>query len=169
MSDVPTNTIEGKPVRRVENWEMALHRFIAGRKAQPFDWRANNCCFFACDGIQAITGLDPAAESFRGVCHGALDAARLVRKHGGVEAIADAVCAKYGFEEVPITRAQRGDVVLLDVDRKYRPSGSPGAGLVTQAALGICTGLRAAFAGPAGVQFVAIMRCRRAWAIGRAV
>jgi len=156
-----------EPVQRPENWPRRLHDFLQERRSRPFDWAENNCCFFACDGILAITGLDPAAKLFREVCHGALDAARLVRKHGGVEAIAEAQCAECGFVEVPVGRAQRGDLLLLDVDPKYRPLGSPGAQLAAQAVLGLCDGRHGVFAGPGGLQFVPVRHCRRAWAVGR--
>lgn len=157
------------PGDRHEDWPQRLHEFIESRRRTAFDWESNNCCFFACDGILTITGLDPAAGMFREVCHGALDAARLVRKHGGVEAIAEAQCEACGFPEVPVLLAQRGDVLLMDVDRKYRPVGSPGAGFAAQAVAGICIGTHGAFAGPKGLEFMPLAQCRRAWAVGRAV
>lgn len=143
---------------RVQDWPTLLFHFIESRRHQPFQWGKQDCCLFACDGILAQTGLDPAAEMFRGKYRDALGAARLVRKHGGIEAIAVKVCRKYGWPELFSPRlAQRGDVVLMDVTdgMKYM--------------LGVSIGDSAAFPGTDGLVFLPLKACRRAWAIGRGV
>lgn len=121
----------------------------------PFAWGVQDCCLFACDGLRAITGLDPAAKLFRGQYRDAAGAARLVRKHGGVEAIAAAVCAAHGWPEVPPALAQRGDTVIIDT-----PDG-------LGAAVGLHLGDRLAFAGAEGVVYHPPAAARRAWAVAR--
>lgn len=95
---------------------------------------------------------------FRGKYRDALGAARLVRKHGGVEAIAEKVCRRHGFHEVPVAMAQRGDVVLSD------KAGEMSAGM--KRILGMCCGRDAAFVGPAGLVFIPTGDCLRAWRVG---
>lgn len=143
---------------RVQDWPTLLFHLIESRKRQPFEWGRFDCCIFACDGILAQTGLDPAAEMFRGKYRDARDAARLVRKHGGVEAIAAKVCAAHAWHELasPLL-AQRGDVALIDVDDAMR------------CALGIVVGSEALFPGQFGLVARPLASVRRAWAIARPV
>lgn len=144
------------PAHRLQDWPTRFFRLIESRRDSPFKFGQVDCCLFACDGILAQTGLDPAAKMFRGKYRDALGAARLVRKHGGVEAIAAKVCAAHGWPELPTPRlAQRGDVVLLDVADAM------------QCALGVVIGVDALFPGPAGLVAQPLKACRRGWAIGR--
>lgn len=135
---------------RPENWPERLHLFFAEKGPQPFDWRMNNCCFFACDWLAILTGDDPAAPYRARVCD-ALSAARAFSAEGGVEAIAERICAERGWPECPVALARRGDVVLVEGDGG--------------AALGVCAGELSAFAGPKGITWCATLSCRRAWRI----
>lgn len=145
--------------RRVQDWPTLLFHLIEARRSTPFAWGRQDCCLFACDGVLAQTGLDPAAGLFRGQYRDALGAARLVRKHGGVGAIAAKVCKALGYPEVPVALAQRGDVVTIDKVGEDLPG--------MRLALGICIGGEAAFPGKNGLVFHPINHCRRAWAVGR--
>jgi hypothetical protein len=148
-----------KPRRgaRVQDWPTLLFHFIEARRHTPFAWGRQDCCLFACDGILAQTGFDPAAKVFRGQYRDRLGATRLVRKHGGVEAIAVKFLGSPGYAEVPVLMAQRGDVVLIDqIDPEYSGMG---------AALGICLGVEAAFPGASGLVFHPVSKCLRAWRV----
>jgi hypothetical protein len=150
----------GRPARRVQDWPTLFFHFIESRRSRPFAWGQQDCCLFACDGILAQTGLDPAAKMFRGKYRDALGAARLVRKHGGVEAIASRICGELGFVEVPVRLAQRGDVVAISGEALG--DNVPYMGV----ALGLCVGGTAAFTGSAGLVFHPLKNCRRAWRVG---
>lgn len=147
----------GRRAVRVQDWPTLFFHFIESRRQQPFSWGKQDCCLFACDGVLAQTGLDPAAGMFRGKYRDALGAARLVRKHGGVEAIAAKVCQRMGFAEVPVRMAQRGDVVTV----KQRNSNLRGM----NAEVGLCIGGVAAFPGVDGLVFLRLKECRRAWRV----
>lgn len=135
--------------RRFEDWPARLGKFLVEHRSKPFAWGANDCCLFACNGIRAIIGLDPAAGKFRGQYRGAAGAVRLLKKEGGVEAIAERVCRELGFMEWPaVAQARRGDLVLRET-----PDGP---------ALGVCDGHLAVFHGSAVVR---LTECRRAWRI----
>lgn len=138
--------------RRFEDWPARLARFIAERENEPFAWGRNDCCLFACDGILAITGIDPASPIFRGKYDSALGGHRLLAAHGGVEAIAEKQTNAHNFAETPVALAQRGDVVLTD-------TGLAGP------ALGLCLGAHAAFPGHTALSIVPMSACRRAWRI----
>ena len=82
------------------------------RARAPFAWGSNDCALFAADCVQAVTGQDLAAE-LRGH-KDARGAARTLRRHGGLAAIAaralGAPCATVA--------AREGDVVLMPVGKR---------------------------------------------------
>lgn len=144
-----------EPIMRLEHWPRLLADFIESRRKAPFEWGTNDCCLFACDAVHAITGLDPAAKTFRGKYKTAVGAGKILKKHGGVEGVAENVCEKHGFGEITIPFAMRGDVVSCDMTE------------VGEAALGICLGAQSAFIGITdGMRFIPTINCRRAWRIG---
>lgn len=135
---------------RKSNWPAALTLFLNEKQQQPFDWKENNCSFFASDWVAILTGIDPAAN-YRASVDSALSAARVLAEAGGIESITEQECAANNWPEVSPRLAQRGDVCLVDSE----------AG----PALGVVAGSSAAFAGPRGVEFVPVSACRRAWRI----
>jgi len=135
---------------RTNNWPAKLDLFIAEKRHQPFDWRTNNCAFFACDWIAILTEKDHA-KGYRSKVTSELTAARRLKEAGGAEAIAEKVCEQNGWQEVTPAFARRGDVVSLDTE--------------TGVALGVCAGGVAVFAGRLGVEFRPVTECRKAWRI----
>lgn len=95
---------------RLPDWQPRLQALIQQRLAQPFSWGAHDCCLFVCDGIEAITGHDPAAD-LRGYST-EREALRLLQAHGGVRGLAESRAG----ESVPVLAAQVGDVGLLPLD-----------------------------------------------------
>jgi len=136
---------------RPQDWPERLALFLREKDAQPFDWRANNCAFFACDWIACLLGIDPAA-SYRAKVDGPLSAIRAVEEAGGIESIANDACARWEWPVQPVALARRGDVMLYDF-----PTG---------AALGLCIGARSVFVGKEGFVFVRTMECRTSWRVG---
>lgn len=134
---------------RVSNWPGALHAYVEANKLRPFAWGEHDCILFACAGIAAITGHDPAAV-WRGSYSTALGAARVFKLYGGFERMIETVAAANHYTEIAVTKAQRGDLVLHD--GKW-----PTAGL--------CCGRLTAFAGPNHLIFTLTAECRRAWRI----
>jgi hypothetical protein len=112
-------------MKRREDWPEKLAEFVESRSATPFAWGSHDCCQFAAH-------------------------ARVLKKFGGVEAIPGAV----GLAEIPIKRAQRGDVVSIIAEGDGRN------------ALGLCCGTAAVFPGKIGIAFVETSICHRAWRVG---
>lgn len=110
------------PLIRVDYWDTrSFHQFLVERARAPFAWGTNDCALFVADGIEAITGVDIAAD-FRGKYHTEQEAFDLIREITGGETIAAAAAwcaAKFGMLETPTPLyAQRGDMVVLpDEDR----------------------------------------------------
>lgn len=92
---------------RPEGWEQRFVAFLTGRAQMPFAWGANDCCTFAADCAEAITGTDPMAD-LRGY-DSEIGAGRVLVKSGveSFEALVDAI-----FDEVPVGMARRGDLAL---------------------------------------------------------
>lgn len=137
--------------RRFDLWPRLLSEYLDSVRTKPFTWGEHDCCLFTCNCIQIITGLDPAAEVFRGKYSDLPGAMSLLNEHGGVEAIAVERCAAFGFAEIQVAFATRGDVLLVDTDNG--PT------------LGICWGSKALFVGPDGLESAMKTRCRRAWRV----
>lgn len=146
--------------RRKENWPNLLHDFIHERKTQPFSWKIQNCCFFACDWIRLCTGVDPA-KGLRVKGSTVKGAATLLKTMGGVEGIATARCLKHGFPSISVNFAQRGDIVLVDLNSFNNPT----VNAVEDNSLGIVVGTEAAFVGRNGLLFLPVTACRLAWRI----
>jgi hypothetical protein len=139
--------------RRVQMWETAFAQFLADRGEQPFEWGRSDCCLFACDGIHALTGIDPAAW-FRGRysdMRGAVAALREYSDGGDLEAVAERIASEYDFDEIAIPFVQRGDCVLIET--------AHGSALALQA------DHRIAAQGPASLMLATDVRVMRAWAV----
>ncbi len=94
-------------MNKLQDWQIRFEGFIAQRSAKPFTWGTNDCAVFAADCVQALTGVDVAQPSLR-KHKTELQAARLLKRHGGVVGIATAALG----QPVPAMQAQVGDVVL---------------------------------------------------------
>lgn len=116
----------------------------------PFDWARNNCCFFACDWISRLCGIDPAAD-FRDQVDSALSAARILAERGGVEGIVEETCARWNWPECAPTHARRGDVCLCETQ--------------DGPALGVCLGATVALVGSGGLVSMPLTQSRRSWRI----
>jgi hypothetical protein len=101
--------------RRVDNWQIILASELA--KPRMFSWGSNDCCTFACDIIEALTGIDPA-KTFRGKYDSAIGCFKEIKRQGyaGVDDAATTLFESYGFKTIPVLMAQRGDVVLANID-----------------------------------------------------
>lgn len=138
--------------RRHVNWPEKLNAAIDAVRATPFAWGSHDCCMFACSVINELIGVDPAAD-LRGAYRTRLGAARVLKRLGGVEGIAETRTAAHGFAALPSPAfAQRGDLVLAD---------TAGEG----PALGICVGGAVAFSALVGLTFRKVGECRKAWRV----
>lgn len=113
---------------RAYDWQSKLAQVIKDYRNQAFQWGKKDCCLFVCDSIKALVGRDPA-ETFRGRYDTMEKAAELVREFcgGGVEELAEKMAERFGFVDIKVSFAQRGDVGLF-VDKKMGPT------------LGVCIG-----------------------------
>ncbi len=137
-------------LKRHAHWPEALAAEIAHAWAKPFTWGENDCCLFACDCGLAITGTDLAA-SLRG--YRTFDEAQeILKRFGGVGAVADAMTELHGVPKIPALQAKRGDICLIDIGRGET--------------LGVCAGDRIICPGLRGLVAYPLLQGIRAWEIG---
>jgi hypothetical protein len=97
-------------MNRANEWPELLFDFFERKRNQPFEWGKNDCAGFVIDAIETLTGETVASE-LRGY-RSASGAARRIREKGGMESI----LISLGFERIEIGFAQRGDIVIADMD-----------------------------------------------------
>lgn len=98
-------------MERYDNWPERLAAFIETRRVRVFSWGEQDCVLFAADAVLEMTGVD-LAEGERGY-RSASGAAKRIKRAGGMRALA----ASRLPEKHP-GLAQRGDVVLVEVDER---------------------------------------------------
>lgn len=94
-----------------------LSTLLASRVDKPFSWGRHDCFLLGADAAEAVTGRDPAAD-LRGTYSSAVQAARVLARHGGWWL---GLAKRFG-QRVPPEVAWPGDVVLL-------PAGACNAGV----------------------------------------
>jgi hypothetical protein len=99
---------------RLPNWRLHFDAILCARVYSSFEWGRFDCCLFAADCVQAITGVD-LAKDYRGYV-GAKQALRVLDHGGGVGLIATRAL---GFPQA-VADARVGDVVLVPADKRHR-------------------------------------------------
>jgi hypothetical protein len=102
---------------RLDGWEKEFNAFIESRVNAPFVWGVHDCCLFANDSVFTLTGLD-CAVFFRGRYDDAESAYKRMKEYSGgsVPECMEKFAEVYGFEEIGINYAGRGDVALCHVE-----------------------------------------------------
>lgn len=96
-------------MERREGWERRLADTIEAARGRAWAWGAHDCVSFALACIEAQTGRIPEwIEAHRGSWRSEIEAARQIRRIGGLEAF----LARHA-RRADIARTGRGDVVLL--------------------------------------------------------
>ncbi|ENO1078408.1 DUF6950 family protein [Enterobacter sp. SLBN-59] len=91
------------------DWHNRLIAVIRAAEKRPFLWGEHDCCLFAADCAEAMTG-DNFADGWRGTYDSETGAKKaLLRGGGSLEKVLD----KY-LDEVPVKMAQRGDIAIVE-------------------------------------------------------
>lgn len=131
---------------RLPDWQARFAALCDARRSTPFAWGSHDCCLWAADCVQAITGHDFAAP-YRGRYDDAKGAAELLVRDGGVGAIASAALGA----PVPVSLATVGDVVLVQQEGRK--------------ALAVCNGSAALATGPHGLVSIGMDAALAAWKV----
>lgn len=138
---------------RVDHWPMALSEVAAQAEARraPFAYGTWDCCLWAAEAVQAITGVDYMA-ALRGYASKE-EADALLSEHGGLESLVTEVL---GAESQHISRAMRGDVVIGELQLVPGESGS---------VLGICHGHVCSIAVEGGLRYLPTAMFKNCWSV----
>lgn len=103
---------------RKEDWPERLKSYLQEAATRSFSWKDFNCCTFACGGIGAMTGNDPAKLFPTAKVQGRKSAYATLKKFsgGGVLETARKITAELGLEEIPPKKAGRGDIVFIETE-----------------------------------------------------
>lgn len=127
---------------RVDLWESKLDEYL--KTVGPFEWGQNDCCLFAANAVEVITGVDPA-KKYRGY-KTKLGAAKKLKDLG----IEGAWTKEFG-EPINPKLLRRGDVVLFDNE--------------SDLAVGICIGAHFAAVGDEGVVLFPMTKAIKGWKV----
>ncbi len=103
-------------MRRLEDWPTQLGRTIDAAMTKEFQWGAHDCCLFACDCVEAMTGVDPMVE-FRGAYASKREAVRALKaRYGPLSETAETIARHLGAPRVEANFAKRGDIGLIPTE-----------------------------------------------------
>lgn len=91
------------------DWHNRLIAVIRAAEKRPFLWGEHDCCLFAADCAEAMTG-ENFADGWRGMYDSETGAKKALLRGGGS---LEKVLAKY-LDEVPVKLAQRGDIAVVE-------------------------------------------------------
>lgn len=91
------------------DWHNRLIAVIRAAEKRPFLWGEHDCCLFAADCAEAMTG-DNFADGWRGTYDSETGAKKALLRGGGS---LEKVLAKY-LNEVPVKMVQRGDIAVVE-------------------------------------------------------
>lgn len=91
------------------DWHNRLIAVIMAAEKRPFLWGEHDCCLFAADCAEAMTG-ENFADGWRGTYDSETGAKKALLRGGGS---LEKVLAKY-LDEVPVKMAQRGDIAVVE-------------------------------------------------------
>lgn len=127
---------------RVENWESKLASYL--ENVGPFEWGKNDCCLFAANAVEIMTGVD-YAKKYRGY-KTKLGAAKKLKG----KLLDQVLSEELGFP-INSKMTKRGDVVL------FKTGG--------EQAVGICVGAQFASISESGLVVLSMQHATMGWAI----
>lgn len=128
---------------RLPDWERRLGEYVT--RPVSFAWGSTDCALWSLGGVEAITGVHPAAE-YSGTYSTREGAAKALREKGKGTLIRTMNSL---FERRPVGKARRGDLVMV------------------QDAIGICMGGFGVFlTEDEGITRIPRADFQRAWRVG---
>lgn len=91
------------------DWHNRLITVIRAAEKRPFLWGVHDCCLFAADCAEAMSGVNYAAD-WRGTYDSETGAKKALLRGGGS---LEKVLAN-NLDEVPVKLAQRGDIAVVE-------------------------------------------------------
>ena len=96
---------------RFPNWHWRLQQYMRGLALETFEWGVNDCALWAAGAIEAMTGVDPAAD-LRGRYSDAEGATELIHSRGWAT-LEDTAAELVAPPLASVLEARRGDLIWL--------------------------------------------------------
>lgn len=142
--------LNGTGLRRAD-WPLLFEVYLERHRDTPFAWGTHDCATFALDWLDCVReDLTPQIDALRMTMDYRTGSGALNRL--GEQHLHDAVDAWDNLTPVAVQYAQRGDVVLVDLDGRHSLCLVVGDG-------------NAAGPGTAGLEFVPMSAARAAWRV----
>ncbi len=132
---------------RHPNWRPALRDYVEDVARKPFRYGSHDCALFTAGAVKAMTGVD-YARGWRSQYRSLAKGRKLLAEKGHKDHVA-LVASLY--PEIPVLRAQVGDIAVLDGD-----GGD---------ALGVVQGALVWAADPNGLRSVPLIQAKRAFRV----
>lgn len=91
------------------DWHNRLITVMKAAEKRPFLWGQHDCCLFAADCAEAMSGVN-YADGWRGTYDSETGAKKALLRGGGS---LEKVLAK-NLDEIPVKLAQRGDIAVVE-------------------------------------------------------
>lgn len=141
-------------LERKHDWRERLAAALQNAATARFEWGKHDCALHVCNCVEAMTGVDLAAD-YRGRYADEFGAAQIYGS--SFEEFVSAVANAHGLVEVPPTMAGRGDVVFVE-------NGTPHGAL---AIVSMDGRFACCVESEEGLVMVRMHRWRRAWRVTR--
>lgn len=145
---------------KLPDWRDRLNDLIRDRQGMAPDWGTNDCLSWACDAIEAQTGVDYFA-AYRGKYTTAKGALRSLKRFDGIVMPIEFMDKHWGRRH-HISEAQFGDIVVVS-GQSFPYDMGPSAG--------VCYGVRSLFVGTGEhgdglvrLDTLTLEHCYRPWA-----
>ncbi len=147
-------------LHRVPDWRERLAHVVEVARRREFRLGAHDCCLFAADCIDAVTGIDPALD-WRRTYRDQDSLLDLMAERGltSVGAVVETTMIAWGCAEIPPTYAADGDVAVV-------PIVGLGDVLAGDVLVGVVSGPGVLVADRSGLARLKLRRACRAWRIG---
>lgn len=134
---------------RTPDWQLLLEVYVDRARAEPFVWGAHDCVSFAMGWVEMVRAdLAPRDDLAEVLGYStAAGAARMLAERSLAQAVAD----WGGLTAVAPAFAQRGDLVLVEIDGRE--------------SLALCVGDVVAGPGTEGLAFAPLAAVRAAWRV----
>lgn len=97
---------------RLPNWRSALRDYVEDVARKPFRYGTHDCALFVAGAVKAMTGVDHA-RGWRSQYRSLAKGRKLLAEQGHQDHVAMVASL---FAEIPVLRAQVGDIAVLDGD-----------------------------------------------------
>lgn len=118
---------------RLYDWETRMTAYLARVAREGFAWGRHDCALFAAGAVEALTGIDPAAE-WRGRYDSLAGGLRLMREAGFKDHFA---AARSWYPASSPAHALPGDLVVIGADEALGVIQGELAYVLTEAGIGL--------------------------------